>query len=182
VSRPTRDETHAQIRGCALELFVAQGFGGTSLSQIAAAVGYSKAALLYHVSSKEALLADVLEQPAADLRAAVDELASQPAGPERRPAVVQRYVELALAHRLELALLVRDGERFLHLAPVADLAEVVQELRRLLVADDAPLADQVRVSMALVGLAATALQHADASPELLRAALVDAALAVLPPA
>jgi hypothetical protein len=59
---------------------------------------------------------------------------------------------------------------------------VVQELRRLLVADDAPLADQVRVSMALVGLAATALQHADASPDLLRAALVDAALAVLPPA
>jgi AcrR family transcriptional regulator len=52
----------AEILSTALEAFSERGFQGSSLREIAAAVGLSQAGVLHHFSSKEALLAAVLAE------------------------------------------------------------------------------------------------------------------------
>ena len=50
------NSTRERILDVALELFVAQGYDGTSLRQIAEQLGVTKAALYYHFESKEDIL------------------------------------------------------------------------------------------------------------------------------
>ena len=61
-----RGNTKQEILEASLELFSVQGFGATSISQIAGAVGIRKASLYSHFGSKQAILdaivKDVLEQ------------------------------------------------------------------------------------------------------------------------
>ena len=55
------DDVRSQILSAATRLFAAQGVGGTSLQQIADAVGIKKPSLLYHFESKDVLHAAVLD-------------------------------------------------------------------------------------------------------------------------
>lgn len=55
-------ESSEQIRAAATRLFASRGFEGTSLQDIASAVGVTKQTLLYHYPSKEALRRAVLDQ------------------------------------------------------------------------------------------------------------------------
>ena len=61
-----RGNTKQEILDASLELFSVQGFGATSISQIAGAVGIRKSSLYSHFGSKQAILdaivKDVLEQ------------------------------------------------------------------------------------------------------------------------
>jgi AcrR family transcriptional regulator len=50
------NSTRARILDVALDLFLAQGYDGTSLRQIAEQLGVTKAALYYHFESKEDIL------------------------------------------------------------------------------------------------------------------------------
>ena len=52
---PTKD-TRERILDVALDLFIEQGFDGTSLRQIAERLGVTKAALYYHFESKDDIL------------------------------------------------------------------------------------------------------------------------------
>lgn len=56
----------AEILRTALEAFAERGFQGSSLREIAEAVGLSQAGVLHHFSSKEALLAAVLAEKDAE--------------------------------------------------------------------------------------------------------------------
>lgn len=57
-----KDRKRAEIVGIARDLFFETGYAGTSMSQIAAAVGGSKATLYNHFQSKEELLLAVVEE------------------------------------------------------------------------------------------------------------------------
>ncbi len=54
-------DARTQIIACALHLFANRGFDGTSLQDIAEAVGIRKASLLYHFASKDQLRLAVLD-------------------------------------------------------------------------------------------------------------------------
>ena len=54
-------DTRERILEVSAELFVEQGYDGTSLREIAERLGFSKAALYYHFSSKEQILEALLE-------------------------------------------------------------------------------------------------------------------------
>jgi TetR/AcrR family transcriptional repressor of mexJK operon len=56
-----KDRKRAEIVAIAQELFFREGYAGTSMSQIAAAVGGSKATLYNHFRSKEELLLAVVQ-------------------------------------------------------------------------------------------------------------------------
>lgn len=58
--RQDTEQLRERVRAAAIHLFAQQGYLGTSLQEVADAVGISKQLLLYHYSSKEALRTAVM--------------------------------------------------------------------------------------------------------------------------
>lgn len=161
----------AKLLDAALRLFAAHGYRGTSLHDIAVEVGCSKASLLYHFSSKDALLTELL----APTVTAVGELnARLRALPDDRvaEAAVDGFVELALRFRRELALLLSDvpettgGFAWNGAVP----ADVEQLLDALSARADAPR-DRLRAWMALGAVVMASASGVEMPSERLRAEL-----------
>jgi len=68
-----RTDTHERILEVAARLFSERGFAGTSIRDIADALGVTKAALYYHFPSKDAILGELVAQPLAAVRAVLTE-------------------------------------------------------------------------------------------------------------
>jgi len=89
-----RGDTRERIRKVALELFGERGYDDTSMREIAARLGVTKAALYYHFKTKEEILGSVVE----DMAAQIDELAgwarAQPVSPGAREEALSRLVAL----------------------------------------------------------------------------------------
>lgn len=96
-------ERRARIVADATALFAAEGYGDTSLRDIAAKVGVSKSTLLHHYPSKEALLSAVLRERdrSIETRASyvrqervADELRSMPLGAAENSASAPGLIEV----------------------------------------------------------------------------------------
>ena len=70
--RAVKDLKRALILDAARKVFEREGLEGASLRAIAAAAGYTPAALYFHFDSKEAIYAEMLRGSLANLAAAVD--------------------------------------------------------------------------------------------------------------
>jgi AcrR family transcriptional regulator len=112
VSRPFRQQVDEGILDRAAALFARRGFAKTSVQDIADAVGLSKAGLLHHFPSKDALHEAVLAQAETLVRRVLDQLGDLPPGPARDRQALEVLVDVALAHPGLVALV---------LAPVTDL-------------------------------------------------------------
>jgi AcrR family transcriptional regulator len=97
MTRPFRQQIDEGILDRAAALFARRGFAKTSVQDIADAVGLSKAGLLHHYSSKDALREAVLAQSAALTERALQQVAAMPPGPRRDRRAVEALVDLALA-------------------------------------------------------------------------------------
>ena len=75
-------KTRQRILVIAGELFVRQGYAGTSIADIAGQLGTSKAALYYHFKSKEEILEALLVEPLAALARLADRAAGERPSPE----------------------------------------------------------------------------------------------------
>jgi len=105
VARPFRQQIDEGILDQAAALFARRGFAKTSVQDVADAVGLSKAGLLHHFPSKEALREAVLAQ-AADLgQQVVEQVEHLPVGAARDHRAVEALVDFALAHPGVVALL-----------------------------------------------------------------------------
>ncbi|MEJ5914707.1 TetR/AcrR family transcriptional regulator [Pseudokineococcus sp. 1T1Z-3] len=94
-ARPSREQIDARILEVAAGLFAAQGIDGTSLQQVADAVGYSKTGLLHRFPSKQALL-DAAAAEAERRMAAV--LAQVRAAPAVDGELLRYVVRVAVEH------------------------------------------------------------------------------------
>ena len=105
VARPFRQQVDEGILDRAAGLFARRGFTKTSVQDVADAVGLSKAGLLHHFPTKDALYAAVVAQ--ADTLAArvLDQLGDLPPGAERDRRAVETMVDVALGHPGLVALL-----------------------------------------------------------------------------
>ena len=104
-------ETDDRILAAALQSFGTRGYDTTSLDQLAAELGVTKQTILYHHSSKAALLDAVIDRASADLVATFDAaLAAAGPGWERVEAIVRSVFRLAL-RRPELLGLLREVSR-----------------------------------------------------------------------
>ena len=105
--------TRERILRSAAALFRQRGFNGTSMQDLAEAVGITKSSLYHHFSSKQALLSEILSNTVDRVTPAVREIAEskRPASERLRRAVTRHVVEL-IRDRDNVACFIEEG-RFL---------------------------------------------------------------------
>ena len=176
----TEERMDRRIARLALDRFRVGGFVGTSIADLAGALGVSKAAIYYHYRSKDALLHRLVD-PLLD---AIDACIQDHHQPTRtaRP-LLSAYLAVLLAHREAIPLIATDVAVLNHPRIGPRLRAQNQQLRTLLVDPDTSVAARLRAEAALgaiwrpliadppVDLTDPAQQHT----------LVDAAVAALPP-
>lgn len=112
----------------AAELFHKNGYRGTRIEDIGAAVGMSGPAVYRHFPSKEALLAELLER--AVERAQRDlQLAIEADSPPRE--VLERMVRASVAHAVEESDLVATAARELAQLPPDERRRIARRQRRI---------------------------------------------------
>ena len=102
--------TRERIRLEAAALFSERGFNGTSMAQLAGAVGVTKSSLYHHFSSKQALLSEIIELTVNRVTPLVQEVADMdlPAGKRRRRAVILHTIE-AIRDQPAVACFIEEG-------------------------------------------------------------------------
>jgi AcrR family transcriptional regulator len=159
VTRPFRQQIDAGILDKAAALFARRGFAKTSVQDVADAVGLSKAGLLHHFASKDALYAAVLSRAGAVGGQLLDAVGDRPLGPARDRVALEAMVDIALARPGLVSLLLApilagDGD-----PPSAETdATGAQALQAFGVDAHAPASERsIRVAGALGALAVLAL-------------------------
>jgi AcrR family transcriptional regulator len=114
-SRPSGADTRQRILVAAVELFSENGYAGTSVRDIADALGMTKAALYYHFAGKE----EILQAVTAPLHEDMDDLVGWAAGPPRPgPAeLLTALVNLLSRHGLLLSSVFGDPSAARHHVP-----------------------------------------------------------------
>ncbi|WP_350349585.1 TetR/AcrR family transcriptional regulator [Agromyces sp. G08B096] len=141
-----------ELKHVALEQFASAGFAATSLQTIADHAGYSKSSVLYHYASKEALLEAAIEPAVAEFEHVLDDyLAGRGSG--RRRLLVDRVVDLLLAHREAVHVFLIQGQSLADLPIIARANAAVRRLARTIGEERESVADQVRFGIALGGAA-----------------------------
>jgi AcrR family transcriptional regulator len=105
VTRAFRQLADEQILDRAAALFAQHGFAHTSVQAVADAVGLSKAGLLHHFPSKDALHAAVLAQSTTLGQQVLESVEHLPLGPDRDRRAVEALTDVALAHPGLIALM-----------------------------------------------------------------------------
>jgi TetR/AcrR family transcriptional regulator len=111
------DEQRQQILTAAAALFATRGYPATTMNEVAAASGISKATLYHYVRDKHELLAQISAGHVARLEALVAEVAAQRLPPEARlRELVQRFMQAYASAAHEHRVLTEDV-RFLDTRP-----------------------------------------------------------------
>jgi AcrR family transcriptional regulator len=187
--RRSGSETRAEILRVALELFTSRGYEGTSIRDIAEALGVTKSSLYYHFASKEAIvraLVDDRRDELDDLLAWIDAQPSDPTHPDRilratalkwidstSPQRVQA-MRFAHANRPIMSRLAADG---------GDIRSWFDEVVDRVVPDESPLEQRIRARMAFdtVSAALFAALGTDATTDDVLAAARTATIALTEP-
>ncbi|WP_222122091.1 TetR/AcrR family transcriptional regulator [Curtobacterium sp. 9128] len=149
-SRRPGSETRAEILRVALELFTARGYEGTSIRDIAEALGITKSSLYYHFAGKEAIIRALVDDRRDELDALLAWIDEQPPGPDLLRRTALRWVDATSPQRIR-------GMRFAHAnRPMmqkladegGDIRTWFDEVVARLVPADAPRTETLRARMA----------------------------------
>ena len=169
-----------RIARLALARFRVGGFVGTSIADLAGALGVSKAAIYYHYRSKDALLHRLID-PLLD---AIDACIQDQTTPARTPRqLLGAYLAVLIAHREVVPLVATDVAVLNHPTIGPRLRTQNQQLRTLLVAPDVSVAARLRAEAALGAIwrPLIAEPQVDLSDAAHQRILIDAAVAALQP-
>jgi AcrR family transcriptional regulator len=148
-----RTGTRERIQTLALELFIDQGYEGTSLREIAHRLGVTKAALYYHFPTKASILASVV----ADISTEVDDLIawgqSQPRTVATRAELLRRVAELVRGPWRDIIRFGQANEAVMRGHDVGEeLSGRLFAVLSLMIDPDASVADQLRSVLALAAV------------------------------
>ena len=106
MATPEGQARNEEIYRTAAQLMVRQGYGGTSIGDIAKAVGMTKAGLYHHISSKQDMLFQILQHAMEGLARVVIEPTKAILDPEERlREMIRLHIHGLFDHGLEFALL-----------------------------------------------------------------------------
>jgi AcrR family transcriptional regulator len=146
---PGRSNTRERILEVALDLFTEQGYDGTSLREIAAKLGVTKAALYYHFESKEDIL-QALHMRLHELgRDALMRLGDETVTLEVWGELLEPLVDQILAQQQVFLLHQRNEaaiEKLHSKAHEADHEDIQNQLRSILGDSSISLGDRVRMA------------------------------------
>ena len=147
-----RVSTQEELRSIALSEFASAGYAATSLQRIAELAGVSKSSVLYHYSSKEALLEAAIAPAIDRMEAIIDEFADRGLEADRTP-FLESFVDLLLQYRLEVNMFINQGPSLVDV-PVIDRANaIVVRLAEFFSANTQSLEEKMRFGIALGGAA-----------------------------
>ncbi|HZT17194.1 MAG TPA: TetR/AcrR family transcriptional regulator [Gaiellaceae bacterium] len=101
-----------ELTRIAARLFAERGYQGTSLADLAEALGVQKPSLYHHIASKEDLLWDVARDGSAAFRAALDAVPADAPAPERIRLALRAHLAV-VAGQLDVATVFVREWRFL---------------------------------------------------------------------
>ncbi len=168
-----RSDTRERIQQVARELFVTKGVQSTSLQDIAAQLGITKAALYYHFASRDELVRSIIVPMLDDGRAFLARVEAEPGVAPR--TLLEGYFDVHLKHRDILLMAVREITTLADLGLIDIVTNWRDRMSVLLVGPDAPLERQCQAVVALGGLADCAWSFDHVPIAALRQAAVDAA-------
>ena len=151
-----RKSRREEILQTALGLFLKKGFDGTPTSEIAAAVGTSKANVYHHFRAKD----DLLRALVSPLFEQVEQLV------ERRPEkeeLLEEYLQIMLENHELVAFLGNDLSVFSRPQIGERAAQIHDRLLELVAGPEAILANLVRAEHALGGMRAAVVRFSEIS-------------------
>ncbi|MBV9444599.1 MAG: TetR/AcrR family transcriptional regulator [Streptosporangiaceae bacterium] len=171
VDAAPRTDTRSRAQRVALELFAEQGYEKTSLREIAERLGVTKAALYYHFRSKEDIVHSFTDDHFAAIDALIDWARSQPAGPETRREILERYVGIVLANREVFRFIEQNRAAMQSMEAgkgdrIARFRSRLDTLVELLAGAGAPLRDRVRATAALFAANTSCMYFSSAGDDL----------------
>jgi AcrR family transcriptional regulator len=169
-------DTRSRILQVAADLFPGQGYIETSLSQIARKLGLTKAAVLYHFPTKDAILMELAEPMLAALEDVLD-TATEMEPESARWAVVEGILDVSFEHLRVLAI---ANAAWVARDPVYRRVLAINDRALQIIAGpEAGLRERVRASATLALLARPALFHREDPPQDVRREVIDAAVQLL---
>ena len=150
--QPGRSNTRERILAVALDLFTEQGYDGTSLREIAAKLGVTKAALYYHFESKEDILQALHMQLHELGRDALLRLGDETVTLEVWRELLEPLVDKILAQQQIFLLHQRNEaaiEKLHSKAHEAEHDDIQRRLQLVLADPSLPLGDRVRMAASI---------------------------------
>jgi len=164
--------TRERILDVALDLFIEQGFDGTSLRQIAENLGVTKAALYYHFTSKDDILLALHMRLHEVGREALMQMGDEPVTLAQWGALLDVVVDQMLAQRKLFLMHERNQaalEKLHRKDHDAEHEDIQNQFRRVLADSRVPLRDRVQmaasVGIVFSGLLLSGDAFADSSNE-----------------
>jgi len=108
----SRASRTAQIKEAALNVFAAQGYHATSVTDLVKAAGVARGTFYLYFDSKDSLFLELLDDLVAELRAGIRGVDPSPGKPSVRaqlPAVVERVLHTVNANRQLTRILFREA-------------------------------------------------------------------------
>jgi AcrR family transcriptional regulator len=177
--------TRTRIQQVALELFTLNGYEATSLREIAERLGVTKAALYYHFKTKDEIIDSVVQDRLTQIGELLGWAEGEPRTYDTRCAFLRRYSDLLHEHGHHA--LMRFFERnqssmAQHKAGVA-MRGCIAKMLGVLSDADAPLAEQIRGSLAIFALHSTwfTVRDPEATDDQKREAALEVALGLIEP-
>ncbi|NUP07559.1 MAG: TetR family transcriptional regulator [Polyangiaceae bacterium] len=161
-------DTRAQILRVALGEFAKRGYHATSIREIAAQVGITKPAVLYHFPGKAEILAALSEPMLGALDAAVAAAELADGEEAARWAILEGTLEVWLAHRYLLRMNLHDLALATDTVVFQRFRDAMMRANQIVAGRRPSLADRVRAAQALAMLSDPVVLLADAPTDALR--------------
>jgi len=164
-----RGSTRERILDVALELFSERGYEQTSLREIAARLGVTKAALYFHFERKEDILFELHMRLHALARDALDQLADLDDDQQRAdawPELLDQFIDKVIDNRDLFLFHLRNHHAIRQLEHnerhQAENEDIQQQVGRLLTSPEIPLSQRVRMACSIGAVTGVIVSAGDA--------------------